>query len=672
MVFRYIIASLCLTITLFTQSLDSKELLSLESDKINPQIESKINEFIHKALELELYQKREWQILLHSSNKSDKVTKRAKKSKIPDSTFFFATNGRKSSKDEMIATIKAFYMPIDSIEVPKALQDRVKESKQRFKPESNLPKPSDSASDYHPICRFPARFSFLDSYLHFEDLPQVNCDEYNTMLNFINPKSTTIVFPAAHINSPASMFGHTFILLQSDYKNKLLSYAINYAANADSKQENFFSFAIKGLFGRYNGVYSLLPYYDKLKEYRDTESRDIWEIELNLDEAEVKQLFAHLWELKDLELPYLFFTDNCSYNILWLLEAARPSVNLRKYFIYQVNPPETLFAMQKENLVSAQIYRPSKRTTINAYKDSLSISAVSKAKKLALGKLKPEVITNAKNLDIQDKQFIFESASELTEYNYIHRKLDSASYISIAHNIAAARSMLGASPKPKIYMPQPILNGNQGGRIGAFSLFKNDRFYPGFEFRLSYHDITESDVGYLKGAQIEFLKGSIYLDSSQDSIKKIQINEAKILSIESYGMFNQIFHPISFRLNTGFNRSFLKDSLAYYFSLGGGFSYALNHYMFVYYILEPYFFVQDGARVALGNAIGLNLTSNKRFKLAAEYQNKIYGRINASQIHITLSINLIRNLAVFAQYEHYFYNLTKERFSGIFGLRAYF
>ena len=88
------------------------------------------------------------------------------------------------------------------------------------------------------------------------------------------------------------MFGHTFLRVNSSYNSKLLSYAINYAANADKKTENGFLFAIKGLFGGYYGKYNMLPYYEKLKQYRDTEQRDIWEYNLNLTKNETIQIYT--------------------------------------------------------------------------------------------------------------------------------------------------------------------------------------------------------------------------------------------------------------------------------------------------------------------------------------------------------------------------------------------
>src|SRR5690606_41580839 len=55
----------------------------------------------------------------------------------------------------------------------------------------------------------------------------------------------------------------------------LISYAVNYAATVDGNDN--WSFAWKGLTGQYLGEYSLMPYYRKVKEYGDFESRDLWE-----------------------------------------------------------------------------------------------------------------------------------------------------------------------------------------------------------------------------------------------------------------------------------------------------------------------------------------------------------------------------------------------------------
>lgn len=262
----------------------------------------------NRADKLNLAEDRYWQILLHIDNGE---------SEIDDERFFFSPNGKTDPKAELDATIDALF------------------NETRFDDDSNA-------------CRFPARKAWLQERLSISDLPKVECKKYNDILKRLNPKSVTLVFPSAHINSPASMFGHTFLRINSGYNSKLLSYAFNYAADADPSKTNGAVFAIKGLTGGYFGKYSLLPYYEKLKEYRDTEQRDIWEYDLDLSEDEVLKMLRHIWELKDIHSYYYFFTQNCSYNMLWFIESARPSVDLREYFNYQVLPLETILVTEHQ------------------------------------------------------------------------------------------------------------------------------------------------------------------------------------------------------------------------------------------------------------------------------------------------------------------------------------
>jgi hypothetical protein len=222
-------------------------------------------------------------------------------SEIDDASFFLSSEGKSNASSELNATIELL------------LNETV-------------------FDDNATACRFPARKAWLQEQLKIDAFVKTECKAFSTLVKKVDPKSATLVFPSAHINSPASMFGHTFLRIDSSYDSKLLSHAINYAATADQGSENGVVFAIKGLFGGYSGAYSLLPYYEKLKEYRDTEQRDIWEYELNLSEAEVKRMLLHIWELGNSFSWYYFFDENCSYNMLWLIEVARPTVYLREKF----------------------------------------------------------------------------------------------------------------------------------------------------------------------------------------------------------------------------------------------------------------------------------------------------------------------------------------------------
>ncbi len=43
------------------------------------------------------------------------------------------------------------------------------------------------------------------------DLPVLDCKEFKTWYKDVAPDSTVLIFPAAYLNSPSSMFGHTLL-----------------------------------------------------------------------------------------------------------------------------------------------------------------------------------------------------------------------------------------------------------------------------------------------------------------------------------------------------------------------------------------------------------------------------------------------------------------------------
>ena len=88
------------------------------------------------------------------------------------------------------------------------------------------------------------------------------------------------------------------------------------------------------------------------------ENRDIWEYDLNLTKAETIKLFNHLWEMQGIGSDYWFFDENCSYNMLLLLESARPDLYLSTSILWEA-PTDTIKKIKKSGLIDKKKYRPS-------------------------------------------------------------------------------------------------------------------------------------------------------------------------------------------------------------------------------------------------------------------------------------------------------------------------
>ncbi|EQB39136.1 hypothetical protein M947_08220 [Sulfurimonas hongkongensis] len=537
-------------------------------------------------------------------------------SEIDDANFFLSKDGKKSAKKELNATITALL------------------NETKF-------------DDNSTACRFPARKAWLKEQLDIKEFPEVRCDEYDSILKRLNPKSATIVFPSAHINSPASMFGHTFLRINSGYKSKLLSYAINYAANANPDTENGVIFAIKGLFGGYYGKYSLLPYYDKLKEYRDTEQRDIWEYDLNLNEEEVLQMVRHIWELNGTHSNYYFFTENCSYNMLWFIEIARPSINLRDHFTYQVIPLETVHAALKEDLIEESSYRASKRTILLKYESIIEVKYIKLPRKLVEKKISLEDIINSSEIEAQQKMYILEAATEFLEYSFSKNDMTKEQYLELFHNITKARATFGKGKKLDIKTPPNPIESHRAIRATTgFGIRDGDGI--GFlGIRGAYHSLEDSSYGFLRGTEIEFL--DVLLSQTSD---KTKLENATIISIASIAQRSEFFDSFSWRTKFGWDNNYINDKSNFFATLGAGFSWG-NDLAYTYIMLDPLYYYEQKSVFGVGSSIGVVIDKYKNTNTNFEITQRFYDTSDKQiLIKASQSFRVSQNLQLQLSYDY--------------------
>lgn len=565
-------------------------------------------QYIQKADELNLSDKRYWQLLLHMN---DGV------SEIDDPRFFLSAEGKRDAKSELDATIMALYN-------------------------------ESSFDDNATACRFPARVAWLQKELDLEELPVVDCKEYNIMFERLAPKSATLVFPSAHINSPASMFGHTFLRINSRYKSKLLAYAVNYAAEADPDKENATVFAIKGLFGGYYGKYSLLPYYEKLKEYRDAEQRDIWEYDLDLSEAEVVQMVRHIWELNGAYSSYYFFTQNCSYNMLWLMEIARPDIDLRGYFTFQVAPLESVFATESEGLVASKAYRASKRTKLLAYEKSITQKNIAYVKKLTNAEIQSDDFLQKRSVSIEQKRLVYEAAIEYLESSYSKNSMNKEEYLTLFYELTKARAGLRRGENIDISTPPNPLEGHRAIRLKSGYINREGDSLALLGVRPVYHDLADSSIGFLRGTQIEFLDFLLSYSSKQE----LAVEKATLLSIVSLAQRSEFYNSFSWRINLGWDRDSLDKDAHFNGSIGAGMSFG-NEFGYSYIMLDPFFYLYDGVSAGVGGSLGFVLDKYSFMNTNIELTQRYYeSGNNQLLVAFSQSFRLSQNLQLQLKYDY--------------------
>lgn len=526
------------------------------------------DKLIALSRDMNLSDTRYWHLLMHAPYQE---------SEIDDPAFFLSPMGKNDPRAELEATIRR-------------LNDDV------------------NRSDESPFCRFPARRAWLEKELHVS-FGRGECREYETLLEKLDPQKVTLVFPSAHINSPASMFGHTFLRIDSSMESKLMSYAINYAAH--TQDTNGLLFAYKGLFGGYYGYYSMLPYYEKLKEYRDTETRDVWEYDLNLTRDEVMAMVRHIWELQRINSWYYFFDENCSYHMLWLTEVARPSVRLREHFFYYVIPPETVRAFEAEGLVEARHYRPSKRTKLLEYERRLCAEGISAVHALQEGKMEPGDLETS-GMSIQERRYVLEAAAELVEYRYIEGKIPKEVYAKRYHALLSQRALLGKGEPLVVDEKANPDTSHNAARIRLAKGWGDERSPVLIGWRPAFHDLEEDDTGHLAGAQIEFLDTLLGVEDS-----KVTLEKFTLLSLASIAPVSRFFKPFSWRMKSGWDREYGGDRLSFVTRVGAGAALGEDR-LYGYLLSEPEVRLGFDTDAGIGLCVGGGITWTGRMKTSFE------------------------------------------------------
>lgn len=478
-----------------------------------------IDDLITRADSLRLDRDRYWDILLHYKHGLF-----GQGSVVDDPKFFASPEGKGDPRAELHATIRSFFEP--------AVTDTTVK---------------------HPVCRFAARFEWLKEKLAIDEsrLLVPRCQPLEDLISRIQPESVTLVFPTAHMNSPASMYGHTFLTIETATKSKLLAYAVNYSALTSGT-----TFApvylAKGLLGGYPGFFSILPYYAKLQEYSDVSDRDIWEYPLNLDHEEVLRLVRHTYELEGVYSNYFFFGENCSYGLLYLLEAARPSVHLTDQFGWWVIPLDTIRAARRSGLVADAIYRPSKSTKVEYLGSLLGHDEREAAYGVVRRGDDPGVLLSSP-LPNETKIRTLDLASEYLQYVYAKGKMAKPVYVPRFLKLLEARSSLGISDEWRYDIPAPPRpdDGHRSNRLSLAGGAVEEATFQELRLRPAYHALLDNERGFKRGSAIVF--GDVAV-RYHPAARRARLEAIDLIDIVSLAPRTRFFKHTSWRVSTGFAR----------------------------------------------------------------------------------------------------------------------
>lgn len=511
---------------------------------------------------------------------------------IDSADFYLAENGRYDPEAELLATVELFSQGVD----------------------------------HETICRFPARYKLLLNKRLIKET-DVKCKEYDDFLSDLRPAGIALLFTDAYMNNPSSMFGHTLLRINTSRNGtQMLAHGANYGAFTEGK-ENTLLYAVYGLSGGYDAGWTVRPYHNVINTYNNIENRDIWEFQLDFSAEERDMLAAHLWELGHTRSRYYFFTNNCSYMIMEVLDAVRPSLRLARQFPLQTIPLDTVKAVfRAPGLVKDVNYRPSRRTEIVNRLEQMNL----RQKRAFLNAVRKQDY-DLPEIDAAERAEVLETVYQYIQYQFVSKELEISTYRRRSFAALTARNRLrvqkvqtvkkneGSSPLRSHEAMQTTFG------IGS----RNSKTFQEISYRPAYHSLTDANDGLVPGAEINFLNTSIrrYLQTD-----KIVLNSLNLVGIKSLAPADAVFDPVSFAINIDVAREFNPDNGKEGYVLnakaGGGKTIEPVHGFYLYAMGNIYGsyggFLPHNQYVGVGLSIGI-FADFRYFKLLGEAEKTCAG-----------------------------------------------
>lgn len=499
-------------------------------------------------------------------------------SSIDSDNFFLSTLGKNNPIEELKATISLF-----------------------------------QGKDDEKKCFFPARYAYLQSQgFQFPSFPE--CPDYKQFQKDLNPAGITLIYTDAYMDNPSSLFGHTLMRIDiPEGKTQLVAHGMNYGANVDPNTIGPV-YALLGLAGGYYGGFTVKPYYNVINTYNNLENRDIWEYQLNFNDMEKDFFVAHLWEVGHTQTRYYFFTKNCSYLLMEVIDAIRPDFKLAQKFPVQTIPLDTLKAVyEQKDFVKNTTYRPSRQRRISHRFQQMT----SDEKKALIQLVQKEDFSFYNQLSDESKAHVLDAGYEYIQYEWVKQHIDLKTYRRQSLNILKKRTTLSTHAPEIIIEGKSVINSHHSMRIQTSVGTQRGKPFADIGLRMAYHSLTERPQGFLEGAEINFLDSVIRYQTQHNTAKIQKLGLVKITSLSPY---NQLFKPLSYQVDIYINREWNpktdKEKLMFTFKGGSGLTIKPANKTYLYSLINTTYRYGGGHLphnhgLALGISGGLLFTGEK-------------------------------------------------------------
>jgi hypothetical protein len=437
--------------------------------------------------------------------------------------------------------------------------------------------------DEHAQCRFPARYLWLDRQLNLQErgITPVACPKYQGFLKTDRIESPSLIFATGYLGNPASYYGHLLLKINTARNTKgtdLEDTAINFGANVPAN-ENMLLYILKGIFGGYDSSFTDQQYFYHSHNYGESELRDLWEYQLNLDQDDLNLLTAHLWELLGADYTYYFFNRNCAYRMGDLLQLV-----IDEELVAPWRPWETPQAvMQRINktrykghpVIKNLIYHPSRQSRL--YQRYASLGKEERASVHQLVDQPQKIsVSSVQGLPLDQQYKVVDTLIDY--YQFVRKDKDGARDINNERyrQALSLRYQLPPGEGSQQFSSdnQPHLGRSPSYLNVGMSSNKSGDTAVNIWLRPAYYDALDADYGHIKNAALSMAE--VTLGATENSLYIKDFSAVKIESIrQNYTSLPGDRHS-SWYLDVGAQQAQLGCDDCLSTKLRSGYGYASN------------------------------------------------------------------------------------------------
>ena len=581
-----------------------------------------LTQIIQQAEKLNLSSQPMWRALLHYEKKGSGY-----QSQVDASYFFMDDKGKSDPSAELRSTLAAMFAT------------KAKEPMRLT-----------------AYCRFVARRSWFFKLLPNAEslIPEQDCPEIERFTQYLQAHTLTLVFPAAHPNSPSSAFGHTLIRIDKKDQTpetRLLNMSINFAAEVPPEVSSM-AYAVNGLSGGFQGKYRLLPYHIKLREYAQIENRDTWEYQLKLSQQQVDQILLHSYEMLISYYDYYFLSENCSYHLLSLLNVAFAEDSLLENFNWWTIPIDTIKLLRQRGLIEDGVFIPSTIKTLRSRREALPAGD----RKLALEGWKhglTQIDHQLIALSDERQAAVLDVISDYNRYERLKTDPSASAMNKKERSVLSRRSKLSvitSEPTTNATLAAPEL-GHETARLSMRWVNRQSAANQlELGFRPAYHDYKDPSYSYGSNAAIDFFNIVAAKDlESNDYFLRL----LRLISIESIEPRGEFFKPVSWHTRLDWERPFASARHRFTFNVGAGGTWTWGSRTPLAFALLESDLIDEGSQsfLQLGASTGIHWEPLAGFRLGleADFRRRIDENSHSATAQAWTSIALGKRFSLVAE-----------------------